>query len=117
MTDTTKDKYDRAIEHLAKHPEKIEEAWNMAPARPNGIHDDVRGVDDERCLFAVTGPGCGCLTQVRLGTSEAPTPGLTASIRADYRIPRDEEDITVEDLHVFAEWQRKIDAMYGRGEL
>jgi hypothetical protein len=115
--ETKKDKYDRAIEYLTEHPEKIEEAWNAAPVRPDEVVDDVRRVDDERCLFAVTAMGFGCLTQVFCEFHEAPNPELTEAIRADHRIPKCVEYITPEDLPVFAEWQRRIDAMYERGEL
>ena len=104
------DKYDKAIAHLTEHPEKILVAWGSAPVR--GSKAEVRGVLDMRCLFAATAPYCGCLTQIRAG-SKGPTPELTAAIRAAHRIPSDECEITVDDLPVFAEWQRKIDALNG----
>lgn len=119
MTTKAKDKYERAIEYLTEHPEEIYMSWGSAPVR--GSKAEVRGVLNQRCLFAATGPDCGCLTQVRTTDVDfamrAPTLELTEAIRADRRIPSGEEDITVDDLPVFAEWQRKIDAMYERGEL
>ena len=74
----------------------------------------------ESPLFAFVGPsgttyhrhGCGCLTQIREGIASAfARPGvvdveLTIAIRADERIPVNYWEITLEDLPVFAEWQR-----------
>ena len=106
----TADKYDRAIEYLTAHPEKIPYAWVNAPVHEDEADPDIRGVEDMRCLFAATAAGYGCLTQIRCG-SIGPTPEITAAIRADDRIPTNENEITVEDLPVFAEWQRRIDAL------
>jgi hypothetical protein len=39
---------------------------------------------------------------------------LSAAIFSDELIPISSHDITVADLPVFAEWQRKIDAELGR---
>jgi hypothetical protein len=104
------DKYDRAIEYLTAHPEDIFHAWASAPVHEDETDPDIRGVEDMRCLFAATSEGCGCLTQIRCGLL-GPTPEITEAIRADHRIPYDEREITVDDLPVFAEWQRKIDAL------
>lgn len=102
------DKYDKAIEHLNAHPDEILSAWGAAyPDHPTG------------CLFQYASPSeeaefqanrmCGCLTQVRGDDMNAWTPKLTAEIRADKRIPLDVDDVTVADLPVFAEWQRRLD--------
>ena len=37
------------------------------------------------------------------------TPELTKAIRKDPRIPKLPKNITVADLPVFAEWQRRLD--------
>ena len=39
---------------------------------------------------------------------------LTDEIQADTRIPKTWDDITLEDLPVFSEWQRKLDKYYNR---
>jgi len=95
------DKYDRAIEHLREHPEDVWLAWHLHSNHPAG------------CLFAYTAPGCGCLTQVKCGR-RAPTDELTIAIQSDGRIPENNEDITLEHLPVFAEWQRRLDKELGR---
>jgi len=58
---------------------------------------------------------CGCLTQIKWEEYDGPTPELTAAIRADERIPRS-EDLSLEDLPVFAEWHRKFDVELGPWE-
>jgi hypothetical protein len=94
------DKYDEAIAYLTQHPEEIYDAWNE---RYLHLFD--------RCGLRST---CGCLTQVKYEHKQAQTPALTAAIRADDRIP-EAEKITVDDLPVFAEWQRRLDKELGRG--
>ena len=75
--------------------------------------DDANGAN----LFAATGPDCGCLTQVRNWSANfAPSCEITQAIRADERIPKNPSDITVDDLHVFAAWQRKLDRELGPWE-
>jgi len=100
-----RDKYDEAVEYLTKYPDSISHAWKS----PTGC--------DAGCLFQFveSRPGlCGCLSQIRAGRWDAETPQLTAAIRADGRIPVEPEDITVNHLPVFAEWQRKIDRILKR---
>jgi hypothetical protein len=106
------DKYDKAIEHLTKHPKGIEEAWMNPDTCPSG------------CLFTFCATTsrtlneqdnvCGCLTQVRGGIYPAETEALTQLIRADDRIPDSIGRVTVESLPVFAEWQRKLDVTLNR---
>lgn len=111
------DKYDAAIAYLRERPEEIVDAWFYFPADQHPAH----------CLFAYCSPSgtndddtpdgypCGCLTQVRASWSiKAWTPELTEAIRRDVRIPTREFDITVADLEVFAEWQRRLDKELGR---
>ncbi len=107
---TAPDKYDEAIAYLTEHPDEIVNEWWNGSA--TGSNEGQAG-----CLFnragdeLADGRWCGCLTQVRGENLPAATPELTAAIRADHRIPADENHITVDHLEVFAEWQRKIDAM------
>ncbi len=103
---TAPDKYDEAIAYLAERPDEIVDAWGECSWRNRASVDHEAGA-----LFAVTGTNCGCLTQIRSGEQDAPTAALTDAIRADHRIPSDPDRITVDHLEVFAEWQRKIDAM------
>ncbi len=101
------DKYDAAVEYLTTHPDEIQEAW-MEPVEHQAgcLFMHVNGLSDI--------DNYGCLTQVKLGTHRAKTSELTRLIRADYRIPSFFSDITVDDLPVFAGWQRRIDDALGR---
>lgn len=125
------DKYDLAISYLRQNPEMIHDAWN----HPGG-HEHEGGV-----LFGFVGPDwknkhnpayidrvetgtCGCLQQIRAakekgndgksGTMEMSFwPRLWEKIASDRRIPIKSGDITVQDLPVFAEWQRELDILRG----
>lgn len=100
------DKYDKAIAYLTDHPDEIEKAW---------FDKDWNGeVHPHHCLFNRTHPDCGCLTQIRAGFSWGPNKKLTAEIESDERIPKGVEKITVADLPVFAEWQRRLDKELNR---
>lgn len=115
MTTKTKDKYDEAVEYLTEHPEEILQAWYLPSGAPEPDHIG-------HCLFGIVathesiGSHCGCLTQIAAcgHYPEAETPELTKAIRADMRIPKKGSLVTVEDLPVFAEWQRRIDKELGR---
>lgn len=105
-----RDKYDEAIEYLTAHPEHIQQAW-MNPC------DRERG----GCLFQFVaengeyGTGwCGCLLTVAALAQPACSEFLTEAIRADERIPIRQDRITVEHLPIFADWQRRIDAILDR---
>lgn len=103
-----KDKYDEAIEYLTEHPEEIYETWNSAISNselPGACLFRACSNDSKKCY--------GCLIQVRYREYPAQTPELTAAILADKRIPPANE-ITVEDLPVFAEWQRRLDKELNR---
>lgn len=105
------DKYDLEVERLTKNPEFIYDSWN-----------------DAEPLFQVaarnTHRNYGCLTQIRqeieiyskgiVHEYHAQTSELTKQIRNDERIPKNPKDIKVEDLPVFAEWQRKLDKELNR---
>lgn len=105
----TEDKYDLAIEFLTSQPDRIRSAWGNPSTQFGG------------CLFAFLDPGgtgnefnqtgdsiCGCVTAVRCGRV-AYTEELTQEIRNDQRVPTGE--IKVEDLPIFAYYQRKMDAI------
>ncbi len=79
---------------MADNPMAIAESWSNA-----------------ELLFSFC--GTGCLTIIKGNKDyEAYTHELTKAIHADDRIPKNFADIMVEDLPVFAEWQRKIDAEF-----
>ncbi len=105
-----RDRYDDAIDYLTEHPDEIVDAWGDGRTFP-----DPR--PGPQCLFNYVAEGCGCLTQIRDMCANAPTESLTEAIRSDNRIPSDEFDITVDELPVFAEWQRTLDAMREAGDL
>jgi hypothetical protein len=102
------DKYHAAIIFLTAHPEYIENAWTT-------LKEDIGG-----CLFQFASEDgssdsmYGCLTQVKNEEREAETDALTEAIRADARIPWDFRSITPNNLHVFAEWQRRLDKELNR---
>lgn len=119
-------KYDEAIEYLTRHPYEIEEAWRQPF---NHLAGD---------LFLPIGPEmelmdyfydpeyetCGCLTQVKSGVRYDDDPDstakayqneeLTQEIRSDPRVPSRVEDITLESLPIFKEYQEKADIIYKR---
>ena len=109
------DKYDKAIKYLTKHPDRIIDAWHVPLA------DDEGELAQAYCLFQYcnkTGrygtSNIGCLTTIRSGNIYGTGPVafseiLTQEIRADERIPVSPGRITVKDLPVFAEWQRRLD--------
>lgn len=93
------DKYDQQIEILTSKPFLIPMEW----AKAEGI-------------FKRVGP-LACLTFIRKESEYSvyingePDMELTKEIRDDERIPKQGVDIKVEHLPVFAEWQRRIDAL------
>jgi len=111
------DKYDKAIELLtrADNPRvEIYDAWAQCSTHPAGCLFGYVSKNRQQYIDKV-GPYqvCGCLTQIRR-EAEAETPELTLAIRADKRIPKIPNSITLKDLPVFAEWQRRIDKELGR---
>jgi hypothetical protein len=102
------DKYHAAIVFLIAHPDVIHHAWESV------------GMDIGGCLFGFVNEDptyrgeYGCLTEIRCGRHVAPTAALTNAIRRDTRIPENGDDITVEHLEVFAEWQRRLDKELNR---
>jgi len=126
-----KDKYDHAIDYLIAHPEDIHDAW-ASPGAYEGRGGELFGFvapvwsDSSATAYGKDGVRvgtCGCLQQIRAAKVDD---GMTArsaegsqvmsywnrlwdAIASDRRLPSDATDITVEDLPVFAEWQREID--------
>lgn len=115
------DRYDRAIAYLTEHPDEIQDAWCVPTYHCNA---ELRQAHD---LFLYATPSgnreerdgleCGCLSLIRSEVGVAWTDALTEAIRADARIPIDERKVTVQDLPVFAEWQRKLDRELNRVEV
>lgn len=55
----------------------------------------------------------GCLTQIRAyRCCVAEDEALTRHIKSDARIPKNEKNITFDDLNVFIDYQREVDRMY-----
>jgi len=108
------DRYDHAVAYLTAAPHEICEAWSH-PGTWAG-----RVAHPAGCLFRPAAethkcdPSVGCLTQIADGHRLAETSEITTMIRADTRIPLSPESITVDDLPVFAEWQRRLDTYFGR---
>ena len=127
------DKYDDAMEYLIEHPEDIYEAWST-PGDMEGRGGELFGFvapqwdDASSSVYNTDGVyagTCGCLQQIRKekvqgGTGKSGTmcmshwPRLWENIARDVRIPSEADEIGVEDLPVFAEWQREIDALRAR---
>ena len=120
------DKYQKAVKYLERHPDEITEAWfnpnkHVAGclfqyANKTGLSQDLPDVNGAVCSQ-------GCLTMVRCPTNGceiktrwvAETPELTEAIQADTRIPDRRDYINVTNLHVFAEWQARLDKELNRG--
>lgn len=121
-TSAIPDKYGLAIDYLTSYPDEIVDAWGDPEGHEAG------------CLFEyamrVRPPlkmewNVGCLTLIRRDSLReyddddiryltddpyvAETPELTRRIQDDERIPIRPDYIKVEDLPVFAEWQRILD--------
>jgi hypothetical protein len=106
------DKYDRAMKYLTEKPHEIPQAWSQPYDHKAGCLFTYVG--EEVLSASYDGRSCGCLTQVRGGIYHAQTLELTVEIEGDTRIPDNPNKITVADLPVFAEWQRRIDKELGR---
>lgn len=109
----TVDAYDRAIQSLINVPDDeftkvVNRVWMNYDDTPEGVL--FGGATPSRSVG--TGEGA-CLTMIR-NNYEAYTPELTLAIRNDERIPNDVDDITKENLYVFAEWQRRLDKELNR---
>ena len=130
-----RDKYDDAIDYLTENPDMIHDAWGN-PEEHEGQGGELFGFvgpdwkdNDNKVRYEGHHGTCGCLQQIRAAkvVSDYDTmeealrsdgqmvgsywPRLWAKIAGDRRLPHEESDITVEDLPVFAEWQREIDIL------
>lgn len=104
------DQYDEHIERMVKLPfADVKESWVQAEGLFQFCGKDKRGMS------------CGCLTQIRQGFDDGPTPEFTKAIRSDKRLPRSfqameetwdglTEKSRRKFLKPFAEWQRRLDA-------
>jgi len=97
--------YDEQIERLTKNPSQINSDWMFAL----GLFKFIGGTAPRES---------GCLTQIRCEQDKfkAVINGevdekLTLEIANDDRLPFDSNDITVEHLPVFKEWQERIDKL------
>ena len=99
------DKYDAQIQRIITS-ENPEEVIRFEWGHGIGLFDFCT---QDRRAYTPDGRKVGCLTMVRSGLYHAETPELTAAIRADTRIPSDLRGITVDDLPIFADWQRRLD--------
>ena len=128
------DKYDLAIDYLTRNPGMIQNAWGD-PKEYEGRGGELFGFvgpdwtsNDNKVRYDGEIGTCGCLQQIRAAKvnsnyenmAEALEhdqmtgsywPRLWDKIANDRNLPYDEDDITVEDLPVFANWQREIDAL------
>lgn len=104
------DKYERTAEYLYEHPDAIPIAWYNP--------EECKGRGGELFMFVSANGSpsnengrCGCLTEIRSEPDRYP--GVPIELRneiaADTRIPYGPYDITRRDLHVFVEWQRRLD--------
>lgn len=104
------DKYDKAIKYFNDHPSQIRGAWASPGTCEGGALFMYASVSGTRKL------GCGCLTQIRgnvnlsaIGPKNMLMRDITDEIRNDDRIPVRSDDVSVDNLYVFAEWQRRLD--------
>lgn len=120
----TSDKYDLAIDYLTAHPDEIVNAWGDPERHKAGcLFQYATRTSEKNHDWSI-----GCLTLIRRDSLDeksddfryrpepyvAETPELTRRIQNDERIPIRADDIQVEDLSVFAEWQRILDRELGQ---
>jgi len=109
-----KKKLQAAVDYLTEHPEKIPYAWAKPNHRKGGClfriaHPD--GVGRKFMLYRKDHLRCGCLTQIKGNYRHgmpAYTSTLTKEIRADKRLPRNAEQVTVDHLPIFQEWMLRL---------
>lgn len=100
--------YDRQIAKLTENPQQIQIDWSIG----EGLFKFVEPQD--KMFYEHS----GCLTMIRdrpqlskAYTNSGVDEKLTLEIASDERIPKYNNDITVESLPVFKEWQEKIDKL------
>lgn len=113
------DIYDKAIEYFKKNPHRISEVWDDPKSHFSGVlfqSVTPSGYTEENS----EGFLCGDLCEIHSFMAHAWTERLEEEIGNDYRIPKLFANnnyvpkISVENLAVFAEWQRKIDVALNR---
>lgn len=102
------DKYDKAIKYLQKNPLEIPKAWESPKTHPAGCL--FQFAKENKAVY----PNMGCPTMIRGESGQAQTDSLTQRISNDIRIPTRPQHITLNNLYVFAEWQRIIDKELNR---
>lgn len=117
------DVYDLAVARLTRSPELIYAAWNQPSKNIGGILFRNAGaplLDGFHVSSSSVGV-CGCLTQIKndpdtykVIVNNYRRNDVLLEIARDARIPQRGKHITVEDLPVFAEWQRRFDVMFER---
>jgi hypothetical protein len=112
------DKYDEAIAQLTAalpaHPKAIAYAWMDPDEAVGGCLFNFTGLNPKASTeTGATGKSIGCLTMIRNRPDvyESFDEALTKEIIADERIPLAQLTIELEHLPVFAEYQRKLDAL------
>lgn len=101
--------YEDAVKYLTENSDRIEEAWDDPLHKRGGslfVFASKTGTfkgEDDKII--------GCLTSIRSAEIHVSgcSPEVTKAIRTDSRLPHFYNDITVESLVVFAEWQRRLD--------
>lgn len=107
------DIYDQEVQRLTENPRLIENSWALAsPLFKYVGSTDLYGIVEGE-------PSPGCLTQIRTSPKGKKAyingiidEALTKEIANDERIPKEAKHIEPSHLSVFAEWQRKIDALH-----
>lgn len=107
--------YDEAVQFLQEHPEKIYSTWCNPYTHKAGRLFDYLTANRGKLYWEQDGQSyqCGCLTQLKGGDDcyRIPQEELLQQIREDPRIPIQGEDITVEHLEVFKEYQELADKL------
>lgn len=103
--------YDEQIAYLTKNPARIENYWCAGIGLFKIINTTPKFIGN-----------AGCLTTIRAypGVNKAYVNGivdeqLTQEIADDDRIPKRSEDIKIEHLTIFKEWQERIDKLQTNG--
>ena len=113
------DIYDKAITYLKNNPTQISEVWDDPKSHFSGVLFQAvtpSGYSEEN----PEGLFCGDICEIHSFLAHGWTEVLEEAIAQDHRIPKlfannnHVPKITVDTLPVFAEWQRKIDAILNR---
>jgi len=125
------DKYDIAIKFLQEHPERLKESWFHTVPETQCLFQYItidgqkaKSIPDPMDEFSMEETGMlhsAGLTEIHNKDLDfypicngVLDEDLCDMIGEDNRIPNGLLTLKMEDLPVFAEWQRKIDARWGR---